>query len=80
MMLIQDATWGNRHVKSGASGGKPDDAIGYAGEGNCAVLGKGMVPLAHLQFMHACRNPPLSTAGLVSLSRSSLFAVYLGLD
>merc|ERR1711918_22053 len=31
------ATWGNRNVKSSMNGGKPDDAIGYVGEGS--VLG-----------------------------------------
>lgn len=28
----QGASWGVRHVASGTSGGKPDDAIGYVGE------------------------------------------------
>jgi len=29
-----NATWGNRNVKSSGSGGKPDDALGYVGEGS----------------------------------------------
>ena len=35
----QTASLGNRHVKSSADGGKPDNAIGYASEGNLAAVG-----------------------------------------
>lgn len=32
------SNWGNRHVKSSANGGKPENAVGFASEGNVAVL------------------------------------------
>merc|ERR1719204_1561695 len=33
----QSASWGNRHCKSSAEGGRPDNAVGFLCEGNFAV-------------------------------------------
>jgi hypothetical protein len=34
----KSASWGNRHCKSSSGGGKPDNAVGFASEGNLAIL------------------------------------------
>lgn len=34
----QSSNWGNRHVKSSANGGKPDNAVGFLSEGNLALF------------------------------------------
>jgi len=36
----QSAKWGNRHVESSVYGGKPKNAVGFASEGNMAILQK----------------------------------------
>ena len=36
----KSASWGNRHCKSSANGGKPDNAVGFACEGNFAIAKK----------------------------------------
>merc|ERR1719499_1080154 len=33
----QSASWGNRHVANSASGGRPENAVGFLSEGNFAV-------------------------------------------
>ena len=34
----QSAKWGSRHVRSSANGGKPENAVGFASEGNMALF------------------------------------------
>ena len=36
----KSASWGNRHCKSSGGGGKPDNAVGFACEGNFAIAKK----------------------------------------
>ena len=34
----RDASWGNRHVGDSVKGGRPANAVGFAGEGNLAAF------------------------------------------